>query len=430
MDWRHLSEVAAPLKTKTLSVRCLSNGPLSRLEAILSLYRPFADEIVAFVNSRFLEVELSGISRVADRVIPCEMGPSFIIEHYRAWQYQFENTCEWVLVIDHDEVPSSALLGNIRRLIESPDVVAYPLTRRWVYPDPHHWIDQYPWHPDWQNNLLRNDPATLHFSGKPHQAALLVEPYRYEDLPTYHLDCVINSLEARRKKVAYYDSYGNSRLGDGRSINGVYYLPELQELDPPVPIPAEDVIMITGVLDAHDSHDRIIASNDPVRPGEHHLVGTIFSQEIARFWPGRILPLSAYSASVELLHWGLGPRRDIGEFRVGEKRSLTTLIRNTGTETWPRARREPTIAVGSRWYQSEANDENFELRVEGEWTSFSSDVKPGEEYIRPIVIQAPLEPGSYLLVIDVVHDGVRWFDAALRIPVQVFPDEGDTIQSE
>ena len=411
---------------KTLSVRCLSNGPLSRLEAILSLYRPIADEIVAIVNSRFLPNELAAVNRVADRVIPCEMGSNFIIEQYRAWQYQFENTCDWVFVTDHDEVPSLALLRSLRRLIEAPDIVSYPMTRRWVYPDSDHWIDQYPWHPDWQINLLRNDPATLHFSGQPHQAALLVEPYRFVDLPTYHLDCVINSLEARRRKVAYYDSYGSSQLADGRSINAVYYLPELQETGTPAAIPNEDREMITSVLDADVSHDRIIGSSDPFEPGERHLAGTITSKEIVQFWPGRILPPSTYSASVALLHWGLGPSREIGVFRAGEQRVLTTLIRNTGTEVWPRALREPTIALGSRWFQTDADNRDLVLRAEGNWATFASDVNPGDELIQPIVIQAPLEPGAYVLAIDCVHDGVRWFDAGQRLPIQVFSSEADT----
>jgi hypothetical protein len=410
----------------TLSVRCLSNGPLDRLEAILSLYRPFADEIVAFVNSRFLPSELDGINRVADRVIPCEMGSDFIIEQYRAWQYQIENTCDWVFVTDHDEVPSTALLNNLRSLIEAPDIVSYSITRRWVYPDSDHWIDQYPWHPDWQINLLRNDPATLHFGGRAHQAALLVEPYRFVDLPMYHLDCLINSLEARRKKVAYYDSYGSSQLADGRSINAVYYLPELQETGTPVEIPKEDREMIESVLDADTTNGRIIGSSDPFEPGERHLAGTVTSKEIVRFWPGRILPSSAYSASVTLLHWALGPRREIGVFRAGEQRALTTLIRNSGTEVWPRALREPKIALGSRWFQADANNQDLVLRAEGNWASFASDLKPGDELIQPIVIQAPLEPGAYVLVIDCVHDGVRWFDAGPRLAVQVLSGEAET----
>ena len=408
---------------KTLSVRCLSNGPLDRLEAILSLYRPIADEIVAFVNSRFTPNELAGLYRVADRVIPCEMGSNFIIEQYRAWQYQFENSCDWVFVTDHDEVPSSALLSSLRRLIEARDVVSFALTRRWVYPDAEHWIDEYPWHPDWQVNLLRNDPATLYFGGHAHQAALLVEPYRFVDLPTYHLDCVINSLEARRTKVAYYDSYGSSQLSDGRSINAVYYLPELQDTGVLAAIPGEDREMIARVLEADGSRGRVIASSDPLEPGERHLAGTITSEEIVRFWPGRNLPASTYSASVALLPWGLGPRREMGVFRAGEQRALTVLLRNTGTEVWPRAHRVPTIALGSRWFQTDADNQDLVMRAEGDWALFASDVHPGDEVIQPIVIEAPLEPGAYVLEIDCVHDGVRWFDVGQRLSVQVLPGE-------
>jgi hypothetical protein len=37
----------------------------------------------------------------------------------------------------------------------------------------------------------------------------------------------------------------------------------------------------------------------------------------------------------------------------------------------------------------------------------------------PVWVHAPAEPGAYVLELDLVHEHVRWFDAPLRIDMQV-----------
>jgi hypothetical protein len=46
-------------------------------------------------------------------------------------------------------------------------------------------------------------------------------------------------------------------------------------------------------------------------------------------------------------------------------------------------------------------------------------VGPGEEIITPLHMNAPAVPGKYTLEVDIVHENVRWFDCACRIPLVV-----------
>jgi hypothetical protein len=388
---------------------------------MLRLYRPVAHEVVCAVNARFSREELAVLDGIVDRVVPCEIRPDFSMEHYFSWLLDQCNG-DWIYLTASDEVPAGQFLDRLPTLVAADDVVSYMTRRYWLYPDAQHWIEEYPWNPDWQCLLVRNDPATLHVSGAYHGGTLVVEPYRIVDTGVYHLDCVMNSFEARQAKVRFYeDRGGDQRLEDGRSINDVYYLPERHVRTSPVPIPAADVPNVTAVLEA-GATERIIGRDDVPSSNEDLLPGFVPYEEIVASWTEAAFPESAYKATVQWMHVGRTPNSDLSTFVAGEHRDTTVAVRNHGTRTWARAWRGPGagLALAERWRRLGPGDQP----VNGDWidgapVAFTASVPPGTETIQRLILRAPDLPGRYELVVDVVHLNVRWFGGGATQVVDV-----------
>jgi len=56
---------------------------------------------------------------------------------------------------------------------------------------------------------------------------------------------------------------------------------------------------------------------------------------------------------------------------------------------------------------------------EGSRAYFDATVAPGEVRVQSVSVQAPPLPGRYTLLIDLVHEYVRWFDRGISISVEV-----------
>lgn len=402
-----------------ISVCCVTAGPLRRVAAILALYRPVVDEIVCAVNSRFSPAELALLERVADRVVPCEMRADFNPEHYRAWIYGLCSG-DWIVTVDSDEVPSAALLGALGDLAARRDVVSYLATCRWLYPDSSHVLDEYPWEPSWKIVMVRNDPATLHIKGGVHEGVMAVEPYRFVELPVYHLSCVVLSTAARRAKVAFYDSLdGQQLLEDGRRISEVFYLPEEHARFAPAQLPPEDVAIVRGILDVDVSADRVLERDSAPETSEPLAPGAVSYAEIAATWPEHPFDPGAYQASLALRR-ARTPARELSPLAPGEVRPLMLAVRNDGTQTWLRELRN-RVALGSRWHARGPDGRPGDLVADGQRSVFASDVHPGDELLQPLAVEAPTATGSYVLVVDLVEEQVRWFGCELEIPVDVTP---------
>jgi DNA-binding transcriptional regulator YdaS (Cro superfamily) len=406
-----------------ISVCCVTAGPLRRVAAILALYRPVVDEIVCAVNSRFSATELATLEHVADRVVPCEMRADFNPEHYRAWAYGL-CTGDWIVTVDSDEVPSAALLAALAALAARRDVVSYLATCRWLYPDASHVLDEYPWEPSWKIVMVRNDPATLHIKGGVHEGVMAVAPYRFVELPVYHLSCVVLPVAARRAKVAFYDSLdGQQLLEDGRRISTVFYLPEEHARFEPAPLPPEDVALVRGVLDVDISTDRVLERDSVPDVPEPLAPGAVSYGEIAATWPEHPFDPGAYRATLALRR-ARTPARELSPLAAGEIRPLMVAVRNDGTQTWLRDLRN-RVALGSRWHARAPGGGAGELVADGQRSVFASDVRPGDELLQPLAVEAPAEPGRYVLVVDLVEEQVRWFGCGIEVAVDVTgtPDE-------
>jgi len=366
-------------------VNCMTRGPAGRVAAMLALFRGVSDEIVLAVDDRAGEEVEAALASVADRLLryPYEEP----VDRPLAWIHA-QCTGDWVLTIDDDEVPSRALLDALPALAEARDVTHYWLPRRWLYPTADRYLDARPWRPDYQPRLVLNDPRVLSFTPETHVPVKAIGPSRYLDAPLYHLDTVLNSLEAREAKVERYERLHPGKRVAGRPLNEAFYLPERR--DPATrEVPAEDRDLVAAVLAAPAPAPAAARVEEATR------------DEIDRHWSGGAL--RDYEARLTL-------HEDVPPLRAGVLETLDVRVENLGGDVW---RWEGDVRVGSRWRQGERT-------VEGEHRGLPVDVGPGAAEIVPLPLVPP-EPGRWTLELDLVHEHVRWFDRPLRVEVEVEP---------
>jgi hypothetical protein len=364
----------------------MTRGPAGRVAAMLGLFRGVADEVVVAVDDRAGQEVEAALASVADRLLryPYEEP----VDRPLAWIHA-QCAGEWVLTVDDDEVPSRALLEALPALAEARDVTHYWLPRRWVYPTADRYLDARPWRPDYQPRLVLNDPRVLSFTPETHVPVKTIGPSRYLEASLYHLDALLNSLEAREAKVERYERLHPGKRVAGRPLNEAFYLPERR--DPPTrAMPAEDAELVAAVLAA-----------EPPAPAEAATVRVATREEIDRYWSGG--PLRDYEARLTL-------HEDVPPLRAGVLETVDVRVENIGAEVW---RWESDVRVGSRWRQGERT-------VDGEHRGLPVDVAPGAAEIVPLPLVPP-EPGRWTLEVDLVHEHVRWFDRPVEAELDVAP---------
>ena len=366
----------------SFSVNVMTRGPADRVAAMLGLFRGVADEIVVAVDDRAGEEVEAAIASVADRLLryPYEEP----VDRPLAWIHA-QCSGEWVLTIDDDEIPSRALLDALPGLAAARDVTHYWLPRRWLYPTPDRYLDARPWRPDYQPRLLFNDPRVISFTTETHVPVKAIGPSRYLEQPLYHLDTVLNSLEAREAKAERYERLHPGKRVAGRPLNEAFYLPERR--DPPTrEVPPEDLVLIADVLAA--------PSPAPATPQ----VEAATREEIDRHWSG---PLADYDARLTVLE-------QVPPLRAGVLETVDVRVENLGGEIW---RWGGDVRLGSRWRRGEQV-------VDGEHRPLPADLAPGASEVVPLPLLPPWA-GAWTLEIDLVQEHVRWFDRPLQVEVTV-----------
>lgn len=387
------------LSPKTLSVCCLTDDTTPRTAAILSLLRPVAGEIVVAVDSRAPFNALRTYGGLADRVLRYEYAPP--LPRAFAWLHA-QCSGDWILQIASDEVPSASLLDALPDLIQARDVHQFPMPRRWLFGDTHHWLDEAPWWPDYSFRLVRNDPATLWFPGVQHAGLYPARPARYVEFPLYHLDCLLRDYEGRAAKVALY---GQVPSAAGAIADSIFYLPEDHATLPSAVVPAEDAVLIESVVAAGDGkgHDTLDGAMDVPVAGR---------REIDAYWDERQVSEDAYKATLRLIE------RD-RRMRVGERRVFYFRVHNQGPETWPFGPlRHPEITVCYCWLRPDGT-----VAVnEGLHSPLTAYLRPDTSDVVPATLDAPDVPGRYVLEADLVHNRSRWFGVVTRESFTVDPD--------
>ncbi len=346
-----------------LSICCLTDNP-GKAAATLAGLRDAAEEIVVAVDASGGEKDLAALAGLADRLLLIE--PDGPMESALTWLHG-ECSADWIMRVEDDEVVSTGLLEQLEDLTRARDVLQYWIARRWLHPGRGHWIDQWPWFPDFQGRVVRNDPR-LWFQGGSQGMALA--------LPARYLDC------------------------------GLYKLANLLEADPDVSthLPEAGPDVRTAPVDPRDRGriDAVLAwpGDDSRRQASAPEARRVSSAEVSRRWAERELDESAYRAAIR-------PVDIYRRLADHDHRQFRVCVRNEGTEWWPGGEeRRPLIRLAYRWL----TPQGVMVEREGLRTPLPHPLAPGESCLMELNLVPPANAGTYLLVPDVVHEHVRWFE--------------------
>lgn len=384
-------------QAKTLSVCCMTSGRRPALLAgVLAALRSAADEVVVAVEAAQAEDVHAAVGDLADTVLSFpKASPA---DRPIAWLFR---ACsgDWIFNVDDDEVPSQELVDALPELSRRDDITHAWVARRWLYPGPDTYIASAPWGTEFQLRLVLADERFLQFSDVFHRPVVCHGPSAYVEAPLWHLDTVLNPAAYRRLKAAAYERERPGMRVGGLAHNTGMYLPELHpDLELlPVPARARQAIAAAQALRA--------PAGSPSAALIHATAG-----EIDRDWVGPPYPDSLYRAVLTL---PTAPAR----MAAGVQHTVDVRVANESDITWrwgPDAR--PEIRLAYRWRREAGGEvqEPAALR-----TTLPADLSPGTTQLVPVHVVAPAATGSYVLEVDLVHEGVRWFGTAAEASVEV-----------
>ncbi len=122
---------------------------------------------------------------------------------------------------------------------------------------------------------------------------------------------------------------------------------------------------------------------------------------------------SWYEARIE-------PRFTTLELDPGELAKTGVRVSNVGKLTWGSKGKKP-FHLSYRWFRLSGDSVVRPVALEGERTRLDDPLKPGETLHVAATVRAPAEPGSYVLIWDMVHEHTTWFSdkVGLGVPVNV-----------
>jgi hypothetical protein len=382
----------------SISFCMTTRGYLPRVHGLLTLVRPYVDEIVLAVDSAGNLDALEACAGLADKRLTFEYADS--PARYIGW-VQHQCTGDWLLRLDDDEIPSRALLDALPELVADRRPTHYGLSRRWLHPDPGTYVLSPPWQPDYQLRLVRNVPGMWRFNGAVHTDATVLGERRLVDLPIYHADLLLLDVDARRRKAEGYERLRPEHMTEGVSVNAIY-VPEDWEALATERVPSADRPLIDAVLDAPPA---------PPRSGEDAGAPVVHASfaEVDAFNSTRTIAEDAYRARIEFV-------RPVVRVPAGIVREQEVRVENLGDDRWPWGPdAEPLIRLGYRWHAAGTG----EVLGEGPRTPFTESVVPGAATLQKLTVEIPAHPGRYVLEVDVVHEHVRWFGCEARLEVEV-----------
>ena len=386
-----------------LSVLCPTAHPGPLVAAALSALRDVAGEIVIAADARVGGDDLAYYADVADVLVRYEHAGA-----NRHWPWLASlATGDWVLILDGDELPSAALADALPELVADRRVRQYSLPIHWTWPDAASRLATEPWDSDRRLRLLRND-AGLTFAARKHALADADPPIRFlDELPVYHLDLLLGDRARREAKAARYDAERYGLLTpEGEPFNRAFYVPEAAGSPATLPIPAVDAERIAAALGAARDAGRTL---DPA--------ALPLYDRAAVEWhaPRTELPADAYRGAVTLA-------RPLPRFTAQRRDQLVWVeVTNAGSARWP-YRHDPVIRLGAAWQPVMGGP-----RQEVGRTPLPHALGPGETTLVGVEVCAPPLQGPAELVIDLVHEGGRWFDCGLHERVEVGPSVDERI---
>lgn len=365
------------------------------LAGILASLRPAADEIVVAVEAGQAAGVRDAVAGIADTVL--SFPPTAPADRPIAWLFR-SCSCPWIFNIDDDEVPSPALVAALPALVRRNDITHAWIARRWLHPTEDTYISSAPWGTEFQLRFVLADERFLQFSDVFHRPVVCHGPSAYVEEPLWHLDTVLNPAALRRAKaVAYERERPGMRLG-GLAHNLGIYVPELQRELELLPVPPRE--------------REVIAAARAHRPAQDAPPPTVVhatAEDVDRDWVGPPFPASLYRATLAV---AAAP----ASMRAGVQHTVDVRVTNESQRTWRWGRdARPEIKLGYRWLRGEEDvREPKALR-----TFLPADLAPGAAQVVPVHVVAPAEGGTYVLELDLVHEGVRWFGVGAQTRIEV-----------
>ena len=387
----------------TLSLCLITAGRPEQVRLLLEAWRPHVDEVVLLLDERGPHEEIAhALGGLADRlaILPAMPG----MERYLGWAHR-QCTGDWILRVDDDELPGAALLDALPALLAERELTHFWLPRRWVHPTPREAIAHGLWERDIQVRLVRNQPGIWRFSGMTHSNVRVEGAGRIVDAPLLHLVLLLGDVERRRAKADWYERAHPGITDDtGAPINHVFVPEDVEDLRL-APLDAADERTVATFLERLGAGPPAAPAPGP-RPAD---VARPSAEEVESWNEDRPVPPGAYTARVRLVH----PLRPLA---AGSVHHVQVEVTNLGDTWWPRGPDpRPEILVGHRWRTVEGAD----LELPTLRTPFTENVAPGATTRLTVAIQAPPQTGELELVVDVVHEWIRWFDCAATQRVTV-----------
>jgi hypothetical protein len=376
----------------------------THLAAWLSVWRPHVDEIVVAVDERADSATVAAASRLADlvHVVPPMPNP----ERYDAWLIA-QCGGDWALRMSDDELPSEALLARLPQMLASREHVAFVMPRRWLFPDPAHYVVSHAWAIDLHPRLIRAIPGLVRARGR-----VLVEP---EALGAHAVvDAAFLTLAALRHPLARRRTWPSRGTQSGLDVSswsreavGRLAVPEDDDVQT-VRLPHADAERAAGFLEAIGRAEPVSAPTGGVDP-------TAAPRPVVdvRQIDDRLIEIASadaeHGAEVRLL-------TPLDPLAGGQRCLVLVDVTNTGSGTWPAGGDGwPPISVGVRW----SDVAGVRLPDIQPRSHFTERVVPSATTRMLVGCIAPDEPGEYRLSISVVEEMVRWLEPAATQTVTV-----------
>lgn len=377
---------------RTLSLCIMARKPALRVRAILEQFRPVVDEIVLAVDRSGDPATLDQCADLADKRFALDPAP---LNRRMGWLHA-QCDCDWILRFDDDEAPSRKLLETLPDLISRREPMQYGVPRRWLYGSTATWISQWPWTPDYQFRLVRNTPGAWRFPAHLHDPLEVLGAVSLVDVPLYHSELLLASIDERRAKRAEYEAR-RPDVRNGQFPTNGYYTPEdfgnvATEATPP-----EDLDLIEAVH---------AGSRRPQEAAPLASVRAVAAAEAEMFNASRDVSPGAYRSRVDVV-------RPLNGTSPGSTTELEVDVTNLGDEPWPWGEYPPYFRLGYSWRTPDGDE------VSHGRAFFTETVEPGKTTRVVARLEAPAASGRYLLRLDVVHEHVRWFDQPADLEVEV-----------
>ncbi|MDY0027517.1 MAG: LCP family protein [Candidatus Humimicrobiaceae bacterium] len=162
----------------------------------------------------------------------------------------------------------------------------------------------------------------------------------------------------------------------------------------------------------------------PAEPGEYILQIDLVQEGVTWFSYKGVPPLEKY-VSVDITYGAeyYDGGKTPNYVKPGEEFEVKVKVKNSGFQEWEYSG-EKRISLGTHWIDRDTREV---VIWDGERGLLDYDVSHGEEIEVNIKVEAPDEPGRYILQYDMVHERVTWFSEKGVIPLEVNIDVGDVI---